>query len=848
MNSSNHDDNGHFSAAFIKELGQVEHPGRYLGGEIGIMKPRPGADGRIFRVALAFPDVYDIAHGHLGHKIIYSQLNQTPGFAAERVYAPWPDRENQLRNQGVRLASLESRAPLKNFDLIGFSLQYELSYTNILNMLQLGGLPLRAKERSADQPLVMGGGPGAYNPEPLADFFDLFHLGDSEADFMASLAIIRAWRLEKKAPRSELYDRLAGRPGLYIPSLFQPVYGPEGRLTAIEPLKPGCKQVVRSAAPDLRGAPFPTCQIVPFIKPVHDRIAVEIARGCSQGCRFCQAGFVYRPVRERGMAEVLELAGQNLKNTGQDEVSFLALSAGDHSQIEPMLSSFMDSQADRGVALSLPSLRVKSLTAHLAGQIRRVRKTGFTLAPEAGSQRLRNVINKRLTEDDVLGAAELAYSLGWRLIKFYFMVGLPTEDESDLLALADLARRAGKMGRGRLNIGLSHFVPKAHTPFQWEGAASAEDIGQRLLFIQKALKTPGLTPKWNAPGASWVEGLLARGGRPLGRVLQRVYEKGARFEAWMEFFQPRLWEEALEELGFRAEELARPRQAGEILPYRHLSAGVQEQFLWRERLRAYQGQTTGDCRAEGCQGCGACQDGLRNVWAEPPAGFKERGTRISTERPEAESREASAAAGHNYLLSYAKKGPAALISHLETAEAFKRALRRAGIEPLLSRGFHPQPKLSFFTPLALGLESLQEYFKLSLKDPLDPEDLFHRLKKELPPGFELKTAARLPAGRAKIKPRAVRWRLTADKPGLFYGPCRRPELKVKNQKGRWKSYDLAALVQDIQPSADGLEVDFTIIIKDEGLPKPRLAAAGLFGLEEEVLAGARLLKLATILD
>ncbi|MGL4208592.1 MAG: TIGR03960 family B12-binding radical SAM protein, partial [Candidatus Adiutrix sp.] len=519
------------------ELLTVERPGRYMGGELEAQpNEHPDAKGRLLRVALAFPDVYEIAHGHLGHKILYSLLNSRHGFSAERVYAPWPDWEQVLKKRQALLSSLESRRPLSDFDVVGFSLQYELAYTNILKMLALGGLPLLAQDRHDEMPLVVAGGPGAMNPEPLADFFDLFFLGDAENNFLEDMEIIKNWRAEK-APKSELWARLSGRDGIYIPSLFQPVYGPDGHFASMVPLKSGYDMVTRSVAPSLDLSPFPMCQITPLIKPVHDRIVVEIGRGCSRGCRFCQAGYIYRPVRERQQNTVSQLVAQNLKSSGQDEVSFLSLSAGDHTEINQMVSGFMDEYAARTVALSLPSLRVKSLNGPLAQQIKRVRKTGFTLAPEAATQRLRNVINKDLTDDDLFAAAENAFSLGWRTLKLYFMVGLPTETDEDIQAIGALTRRLKKMGRAQINLGVAHFTPKAHTPFQWHPASTIDEINKRLLTMRDAVRTQGLTPKWNEPGASWVESILARGDRRLGRVLKRVHEAGASFEAWGDHFK-----------------------------------------------------------------------------------------------------------------------------------------------------------------------------------------------------------------------------------------------------------------------------------------------------------------------
>ncbi|MDR2388090.1 MAG: TIGR03960 family B12-binding radical SAM protein, partial [Deltaproteobacteria bacterium] len=460
----------------------LEKPARYLGLEPGA-KANERADerGRIFRVALAFPDLYEIAHSHVGHKILYHMFNSQAGFSAERVYAPWLDLEEKLRRTGKKLFALESSKPVGEFDMIGFSLQYEMGYTNILNMIDLAGLPLLAQDRTEEMPLVVGGGPGTSNPEPLADFFDFFFLGDAEASLMEDLEIIKTWRYER-APKRELFDRLAGRAGLYIPSLFEAYYE-NNRLVRMEAKKSGHHRVIRAVAGHLRGAPFPDCQISPLVKPVHDRVVVEIGRGCSRGCRFCQAGFLYRPVRERTASEVLELIQKNLDFTGQDEAAFLSLSAGDHSQIETMVKGFMDHHAQSSVALSLPSLRVKSLSDNLARQIKRVRKTGFTMAPEAGTARLRAVINKDLTEEDIFQAAEIAFGLGWKTLKLYFMVGLPTETEEDLRAIVSLSQKVKRWAKAKVNLGLAHFTPKAHTPFQWMPGSDIETIRGRLRVV-----------------------------------------------------------------------------------------------------------------------------------------------------------------------------------------------------------------------------------------------------------------------------------------------------------------------------------------------------------------------------
>ncbi|MDR3154923.1 MAG: TIGR03960 family B12-binding radical SAM protein [Deltaproteobacteria bacterium] len=593
-------------------LRSVERPGRYLGGEIGSEPNRvPDGRGRLFRVALAFPDVYEIAHSHLGHKILWALVNSEPGLSAERCYAPWTDMERLLRGSGSPLRSLESGTPLGAFGLVGFSLQYELGYTNILAMLELGGIPLLASSRDGSHPLVAAGGPGCANPEPLADFFDFFFLGDAEPNLIPDLKEISRLKAEG-APRAEILRGLSRRPGIYVPSLYRPSYAGEGLsrpFLGLVPLDPEARPLRKITAPSLSGLFFPKSQIVPFIRPVHDRVAVEIARGCSRGCRFCQAGYIYRPARERGASEALDLVSRNLAATGLDEAAFLALSAGDHTLIGPLVKGFMDRYGGSGVSLSLPSLRARSVTRDLALQIQRARKTGFTVAPEAATARLRAVINKDLTEDDVLSAAEAAFSLGWRTLKLYFMCGLPTETEEDLAAVGRLAKRIKGSTRARLNVGLAHFTPKAHTPFQWERGSLQREIAARIGTVKAACRQGGIAVKHADPGASFAESLVARGDRRMSRVILKVFRKGARFEAWNDLFRPGLWEEALAEEGFDPAVFARDRDPEAPLPWDHVFYGVEKNYLLRERERAYAGLPTPDCRDSGCRGCGACSDG-----------------------------------------------------------------------------------------------------------------------------------------------------------------------------------------------------------------------------------------------
>ncbi|MEE4254502.1 MAG: TIGR03960 family B12-binding radical SAM protein, partial [Desulfuromusa sp.] len=455
---------------------QVSRPSRYLGGELGsICKLDSGID---VRMVLAFPDVYEVGMSHIGFPILYNILNGLDWAAAERVYSPWADMEQWLRDKQQPLCSLETSLPLGEFDIIGFTLQYELSYTNLLTMLDLSAIPLRREDRDDDAPLIVVGGPCAFNPEPLADFFDVAVIGDGEEAIVELVTLVRQAKLEKWS-RKKLLQQLADCEGFYIPEFFNVSYQADGRINNITPLLPGYDKVLRRFVNDLETAPFPTRPIVPFMQTVHNRVAMEITRGCTRGCRFCQAGYIYRPVRERSPEKIKALIAESLQHSGFEEVSLLSLSSGDYTCIEPLLQQLMDEYANDRVSVSLPSLRVGSLTPALMEEVKKVRKTGFTLAPEAGSERLRELINKGISADDLLESTQSAFQLGWRLIKLYFMMGLPTETDADLQELMDLAAQVKKSGKGTggndVNVAVSTFVPKPHTPFQWEAQIGIDE-------------------------------------------------------------------------------------------------------------------------------------------------------------------------------------------------------------------------------------------------------------------------------------------------------------------------------------------------------------------------------------
>jgi radical SAM family uncharacterized protein len=600
------------AAQLHRLLWQVQKPARYVGGELhSVTKDWATVE---VTLALAYPDLYEIGMSNLGLAILYDLVNRRPAFLAERVYAPWPDMEAALRAAGLPLYSLETRHALAEFDVIGFSLQHELNYSNVLNMLDLAGLPVWAHERTAEMPLVIAGGSCAYNPEPLAEFVDLFVLGEGEEVLLELLEAVAAWKRARRQgtgpeDRRTLLRRLAQIPGIYVPSLYQVVYGPGGELRAINPAEEDVPARVRKRIVPRLG-PTPTRPIVPIMETVHDRATVEIQRGCSRGCRFCQAGIIYRPIRERPAAEVLADMEAILANTGYAEVALVSLSSSDHSQIEEIIAQALARHRDDGLSISLPSLRIDSFSVRLAEMIQSTRKTGFTFAPEAGSQRLRDVINKGVTEADLLRTAEAAFQSGWNRIKLYFMVGLPTETDEDALEIARLVRELMSLGRqirGRaveISASVATLVPKPHTPFQWAPLARREDVERRQRLLQDALRLRGVHLSWPDWESTWLEAILSRGDRRLGRVIHRVWRAGAKFDAWSEHFRPELWREALAQEGLDpAWYTDRERPYEEVLPWAMVDVGVSPAFLWQEYRRALAGELSPDCR-EICHHCG----------------------------------------------------------------------------------------------------------------------------------------------------------------------------------------------------------------------------------------------------
>jgi radical SAM family uncharacterized protein len=573
-------------------LKKVEKPARYTGGELNAVMKNPEKIKVHF--AFAFPDLYEIGMSFSGMQIIYNILNQHSDFYCERAFAPAKDMEKLLREKEIPLFSIETNTPLKEFDMIGFTLQYELSYTNILNMIDLAGLPVRTKDRTKEMPVIIAGGPCAFNPEPLAPFIDLFLVGDGEESVVLLCELYM--NTESKA---DFLKKAAELEGVYVPSVYDS-----------EPY-----QVKKSLIRNLDKQPYPEKPIVPYIESVHDRAVIETFRGCTRGCRFCQAGMIYRPVRERRPQTIKKLAISQLKNTGHEELSLLSLSTSDYSKFEPLVMDLMSICEDEHVSLSLPSLRLDSFSFKVLQEIQKVRKSGLTFAPEAGTQRLRDVVNKSITDEDIYGAVRQAITLGWNQIKLYFMVGLPTETEKDLDGIAEIAKNilaineeiyGRKNSRFNVTISVSNFVPKPHTPFQWVAQNTAVEFNAKHNYLSNILPKRNVKYQYHDSFESILEGIFARGDRQVADLLETAWRKGCVFDGWSEFLNKSAWRESMEETGINAAEYChRVRDYEEELPWDKIDSRVSKKFLISESLKALEGQQTADCR-RGCTGCGIC--------------------------------------------------------------------------------------------------------------------------------------------------------------------------------------------------------------------------------------------------
>jgi len=591
-------------------LGKVEKPGRYTGGEWGSVIKDP--DDVDIRFAFCFPDTYEIGMSHLGMKILYGILNERKDTYCERVFAPWDDMEKQMRENNVPLFALETKDPINTFDFIGFTLQYEMSYSNVLNMLDLANVPIEAKDRGENDPFVCGGGPCAYNAEPIADIFDFFMMGEGEEMMMD---IMDAYKEHKKngGTRREYLEKIAEIDGIYVPSFYYVEYNQDGTIESIlrnnEYAKP---QVTKRVIADMDKVYYPTNFIVPNIEIVHDRIMLEVFRGCTRGCRFCQAGMVYRPVRQKSAERLTDLAKEMLKNTGYEEISLTSLSTSDYDQLPCLCDNLIKMTENTHVNLSLPSLRIDNFSLEL---MERIRHKGLTFAPEAGSQRLRDVINKNITEEDIKSSTSLAFNGGYNAVKLYFMMGLPTETDEDIIGISDLASTVAdqyfavpkniRTSGLRITVSTSCFVPKPFTPFQWEPMDSMESLERKQDLLKSKIRSHSIKYNWHDAEVSYLEAVFARGDRRLNKVLIEAQKRGMKFDGWAEFFNFEKWIEVFNDCGIDPDFYAlRKREYDEILPWDHISVGVTKEFMIRESKKAHSEETTPQCR-EKCSGCGA---------------------------------------------------------------------------------------------------------------------------------------------------------------------------------------------------------------------------------------------------
>ena len=600
---------------------KIEKPARYIGGEVNsVMKDPEKVD---IRFAMCFPDVYEIGMSHLGIQILYDMFNRREDVWCERVYSPWLDLDRVMREEKIPLFALESQDPVKNFDFLGITIQFEMCYTNILQILDLSGIPLHAADRTEEDPFVIGGGPCTYNPEPLADFFDIFYIGEGETVYDELLDVYKEWKKSGES-REQFLRRAAGIEGLYVPMFYDAEYNADGTLKSFRPNDPCAPESVKKqVVTDVTAAPYPLSPVVPFIKATQDRVVLEIQRGCIRGCRFCQAGMLYRPTRERNVERLKEYARAMLQSTGHEEISLSSLSSSDYSELKELVLFLIDEFRDKGINISLPSLRIDAFSLDVMSRVQDIRKSSLTFAPEAGSQRMRNVINKGLTEEDILDGAGQAFEGGWTKVKLYFMLGLPTETEEDMKEIARLSDRVARRyyeipkeqrhGKCQITASSSFFVPKPFTPFQWASMCTAEEYMQKASVVknefQEQLNRKSLKYNWHDAQVTVLEGVMARGDRRISRVIEEAYRLGCLFDSWTESFHNDLWMQAFENTGTDiAFYNLRKREKDELFPWDFIDIGVSRKFLYREWERAMAEEVTPNCRVQ-CSGCGAAKYG-----------------------------------------------------------------------------------------------------------------------------------------------------------------------------------------------------------------------------------------------
>jgi len=786
----------------------VTKPARYINTEVhsvhkDLSKVRT-------RVCLFFPDTYEVGMSHLGLRILYHILNGREDTACERVFSPWIDYEQRLIGAGRPLTSLESNLPLDQFDIIGITLQYELSYTNILAGLGLARIPLRSSDRTDNHPVVIAGGPCAVNPEPLADFIDAFFIGEAEESIHEIVELRQRHRT-----REEYLEALAKREGFCVPSLGK---------------NPVRRRVIR----DLESAACPETPILPLMRPVHDRATIEVARGCIRGCRFCQAGIIYRPYRERSAGRVKALLQTSLSCTGYDELSLASLSSGDYSDIQPLVRDLVSRYRQSRISISLPSLRIGTLTPEMIRAVAGVRKTGFTLAPEAGTERLRRVINKPVADTDLMDAAENIFANGWNVLKLYFMIGLPTETDEDLDGIIRIAHDLQALGKKtsrrhvQINISVSTFVPKPHTPFQWFGQATGEDIRVKHAYLESRIKRGGISLKPHHPEMSLIEGAFARGDRKIGKVIAEAVRLGCRFDGWSECFSFAKWQDAFQAYGLQPAAYAcRTPGLDDELPWDYVKSGVTKGFLKREYHRAVAAEITENCRVE-CVQCGiGCKDGGTLSLGRPtvPAVEADAGQEIPADALKKQSGQQAITT--RIRIKYTKTGRLRYLSHLDLMTLFHRAAVRSGVPIAFSCGFNPHPKIAFGPALSVGVESEAEYLDMETDVFIDLLEITKNLNAALPSGMRILAARAIPKKSTSLSGSIIRYRYEVTVPAAYAG-------NVEHRVGDFLSRSMATMAEktgqkDILPGIESITTAranntarLTVILQDKDQLRPRV--------------------------